>query len=118
MLTTALSGTATCGMPRGVASVGGRLLSSLPPSSDSPLLCRGDGCKMASMSRLFFFASTDEDACFRFAFFQSFRLLRAALAFSKFQLGRPLRSGEAKRVEHPVPSSPAKMTDEGFVLVP
>ena len=50
--------------------------------------------------------------------FQSLHLLRAALAFSKLQLGRPLRSGEAQRVEHPVPSSPAKMTDEGFVLVP
>ena len=51
-------------------------------------------------------------------FFQSFRLLRAALAFSKFQLGRPLRGGKAQRVEHPVPSSPAKMPDESFVLFP
>ena len=50
--------------------------------------------------------------------FQSLRLLRAALAFSKLQLGRLLRSGEAQRMEQPVLSSPAKMTDEGFVLVP
>jgi len=59
---------------------------------------------MASMSRLLFFSSADEDA--------------RSLALSKLQLGRPLRSGEAQRVEHPVPSSPAKMPDKGFVLIP
>ena len=40
-----------------------------------------------------------------------------ALALNNFQFGRPLRSAEAQRVEHPVPSNSAKVPHQGFVFV-
>ena len=69
---TALKGGASLGTAKGGASTASRLLSSLPSSLESPLLCRGDCCKMASMSQPHFFGSANEDARFRFAFSKAF----------------------------------------------
>ena len=69
---TTLKGGASLGIAKRGASAAAWLLSSLPMSSESLLLCRGDYCKMASMSRPLFFGSADEDACFRFAFSKAF----------------------------------------------
>ena len=64
---TAFSG-ATFFAPKGGVSVEGRLLSPLRPSSESPLLRRGDCCKISSRIRPFFFGAADEDTRFLFAF--------------------------------------------------
>ena len=69
---TALKGGASLGAEKGGASAAAGLLSSLPSSSESPLLCRGDCCKMVLKSRPLFFGSADEDARFYFAFSKAF----------------------------------------------